>query len=768
MNGADQSFEDSAHLTLPSPTVRIGRHDVISVMKSGELPIATGLFRVVWANRKSDLAFLLRFPEKEEIAVGTGRKQIKPKLHSPVCVNLSVLEEHAEKRWVIKARAIVPKRLNRDEDELTEAEKSVKLRRKKLVSNFKSSDDLIRIFEEGEMGKYVTRAIKEQHNNVAEMKERLTRYHIYQVVYRFWLFACRDSALISDTANCGAPGKYRNPGIRKRGRPANHIITGHAPDKIGINTGPDDRTLIWLSWDLYGGNLGKYSFAFNKMIEQYFTEGWHETDKGVWEPDTSSVREHPSLETFRYYVQRKYTPVELLKQMLPAISWQQTKRAIKGKAFDKLFGPAQVFMIDSTIADVYLISEFNPYWIIGRPVVYLVRDVWSGMIVGVHVALEGPSWNTARLALFNTFSPKGEFLRSLGFDMTDEDWPCSHGCLDIVHDRGEQLSVPSTDSANDLGIILSACPSFRPDLKGSIETMFHWMRDTTVKWLPGAVHSRERERGQRDCRLDATLTLYRFTRIITHAILTFNKNADMRGRLTGPLSGLEITPTPINLWRWGLENLNGSPPQWDPETLYTALLPSDKATIREDGVRFAGHSYSGHILEKGQWQEFARAFHSKKLKIKYHPHDPRRIYCLNDATGNYETLMLTSPGKIPEHARWEDVVDCLKYRQMVHDGDADIRLLDRVAHNRFRDEEIKGAAKARSQAIPPVSNAEHLSGIQDKRAFEAQVQRLLEAAENSHRATEVASITDAEEDDEDSSGLLTKLLAETAKVMGND
>lgn len=764
----NNSHPPGNHARLQPNVIKVGRHDVINVVTAGDLPVTPGLFRVVWANRKSDKAFLLRFPEMgEEIEVSTGRQRVKVKLHFPTCASLAVLEELAGKRWIVKTRAHVPRRLNKDFEDLTEAEKAVRIRRKILVSSFMSDEDLIRIFEEREMGRYVSRAVKEHNSKQTDDAEKLTRYHVYQVVYRFWLYACREAALIPDNANCGAPGKYRNPGVKKRGRPASRVITGHAPEQPGVNTGPDERALIWLAWDLYGGKLGKYSFAYNKMIEQYFTEGWHETDKGVWEPDTTSLKERPSLETFRYYVQRKYTPVELLKQMLPAINWEQTRRAIKGKEFDKLFGPAQSFMIDSTVADVYLVSEFNPYWIIGRPIVYLVRDVWSGMIVGVHAALEGPSWETARLALFNAFSPKGEFLRSLGFGMTDEDWPCSHGSLDIIHDRGEQLSISSTDSANDLGIILTPCPSFRPDLKGSIETMFHWVRDATVKWLPGAVLSRERERGQRDCRLDATLTLHRFTRIITHAILTFNKTADMRDRLEGPLSGLEITPTPINLWQWGLENLNGSPPQWDQETLYTALLPSCIATISEDGVRFAGHSYSGYVSEKGRWQEFARAFHRQKIKVKYHPNDPRRIYCLNEATGNYETLSLISPGKVPQHARLEDVLDCLKYRQLVHEVGEDIRLLDRVAHNRFRDEEVKAAAKARSQAIPPASKAEHLSGIHDKRAFEAQVQRLMEAVEQTRSELERNPVTDGG-NEEVPSDLLSKLLAETAEVTGND
>ncbi len=766
MNANDKFFKDGNHFQPTTITEKIGRHDVINVIKPTQLPIDAGLYRVVWANRVNDAAFVIKFPARlPETEVSTGNKRVKLKLHRPTRVCLSVLEGILSKRLIVKTRAFVPKRLNKGPDELTAAEKRVKSRRKKLTDDFLQEKDLIRIFEGSEMGRYVARAVEQHNKSLTLGQKRIRRYTVYQDIYRFWLYGCKDSALVSDNANCGAPGKYRNPGHKKRGRTPKRVKTGHAPKRSGGNTGPDDRTLIWLAWDLYGGNLGKYAAAYDKMIEHYFTEGWYETDEGTYKPSKTSVEKRPSRETFRYYIKKKYTPVELLKQMLPAITWEQTKRAIRGKAFDRLFGPAQVYMIDSTVADVYLVSEFNPYWIIGRPIVYLVRDTWSGMIVGVHVALEGPSWETARLALFNAFSPKGEFLRSLGFDMTDEHWPCSHGCLDVYHDRGEQISISSTDGAHDLRINLSPCPPFRPDKKGPIETLFHWLRDATVKWLPGAVHSRERERGQRDCRLDATLTLHRFTRIIVNAILTFNKTMDVSDRLVGPLSGLEINATPINLWNYGLENLHGSPPQWDQDTLYTALLPSANVSVGAAGVNFAGHTYRGHMVDKQQWQEFARTFGNKKLKIKYHPNDPRRIFCLNDTTGNYETLEVTVPSKIPEHARLEEIFDCMEYRKLIREDDADIRLLDRVAHNHFRDEEVKKAAEARSQAIPPASKAEHLSYIKDKRAFEAEVERLREAAQRNRQdideyvASEVSDGSDAPPD------LLSKLLAQTEELI---
>ncbi len=171
------------------------------------------------------------------------------------------------------------------------------------------------------------------------------------------------------------------------------------------------------------------------------------------------------------------------------------------------------------------------------------------------------------------------------------------------------------------------------------------------------------------------------------------------------------------------------------------------------------------MVDKQQWQEFARSFGHKKLKIKYHPNDPHRIFCLNDTTGNYETLTVTDPSKIPEHARLEDVFDCKEYRQLVREDGADIRLLDRIAHNRFRNEEIKKAAEARDQAIPPASKAEHLSDIKDKRAFEAEVERVREAVKRNRQEIDEYVASEDSDGSDAPPDLLSKLLAQSEEII---
>lgn len=91
-------------------------------------------------------------------------------------------------------------------------------------------------------------------------------------------------------------------------------------------------------------------------------------------------------------------------------------RALLGSVANTTVLPGDVFEIDSTVADVHLISSLNRRKVIGRPTIYTVVDRATRMIVGLHVSLYHASWRVARQALANCFMPKKnivDYLESL-------------------------------------------------------------------------------------------------------------------------------------------------------------------------------------------------------------------------------------------------------------------------------------------------------------------------------------------------------------------
>jgi transposase InsO family protein len=97
-----------------------------------------------------------------------------------------------------------------------------------------------------------------------------------------------------------------------------------------------------------------------------------------------------------------------------AKKYEQENRPIMGSSTAEALGPGSIYQIDATVADVYLVSQFNRNWIIGRPVVYGVIDVFSRLVTGIYIGLEGPSWIGAMMALANAAMDKVEFCRNYG------------------------------------------------------------------------------------------------------------------------------------------------------------------------------------------------------------------------------------------------------------------------------------------------------------------------------------------------------------------
>ncbi len=93
-----------------------------------------------------------------------------------------------------------------------------------------------------------------------------------------------------------------------------------------------------------------------------------------------------------------------------------------------------VFLVDETELDLYVVSEDNPSDVLGRPVIYAVTDVKSGMVVAVQVELKSNTSSVFRdllmtfpeqAAITYAHGPKGEpfeletLSKDLGMEVED-------------------------------------------------------------------------------------------------------------------------------------------------------------------------------------------------------------------------------------------------------------------------------------------------------------------------------------------------------------
>ncbi|MEA5498335.1 MAG: Mu transposase C-terminal domain-containing protein [Limnoraphis robusta] len=397
-------------------------------------------------------------------------------------------------------------------------------------------------------------------------------------------------------------------------------------------------------------------------------------------------------------------------------------------------GPGFRYQIDATVADVYLVSKYQRDWIIGRPVIYVIIDVFSRMIVGVYIGLEGPSWLGAMMALANSVTDKVAFCQEFGITITEEQWPCHHIPECILGDRGELAGMTVETMIPNLQIRIENAAPYRADWKGLVERHFRVIHDRVKPFLPGFIDKDFRQRGARDYRLDSRLDLDQFTEVIleiilyhnSHELKTYNRDKDMIAD--------DVAPIPIELWKWGIINRSGRLRTINEDLIKLNLMPTGKAIITERGIRFKSMHYTCEKAIKEMWFEKARSQmlspSEKSLQISY---DPRRmdiIYLPSPDGRDFEKCYLQDPDERYANRTIYDVEYLLAYEELQRkkrEGQQlqnEVDLMAKIESITRRAEQQTEKHQDKSQ-----SNLQKTSGIREHRAQEKAQRREVEAFE---------------------------------------
>jgi len=209
---------------------------------------------------------------------------------------------------------------------------------------------------------------------------------IYSNLRRWWQGGQVINALLPHYNKCGNPGEEKKSTGNKLGR--KNIFGKNNPDSIGCNVDKDMRAKIFIG-------AGTFFETQKKSLRQ----AWRLTNKQFYMIKTTTQdkvvlklgEKYPSYDQFKYwyYKQRDYKESILRREGERKTNLKY--RPLSGRSSDISFGPGSIFQIDATMGDVNLVSVFNRLRLIGRPIVYLVVDVFSHLIVGFYVGIENMS-----------------------------------------------------------------------------------------------------------------------------------------------------------------------------------------------------------------------------------------------------------------------------------------------------------------------------------------------------------------------------------------
>lgn len=362
--------------------------------------------------------------------------------------------------------------------------------------------------------------------------------------------------------------------------------TGHRLDIRRWRTQPGDVEKIAMFLKSVKNRGGKGFAALHgefKKIYETIPSGSLDDGTTILEADRMSAM---GRELFTHYVKQIESAKKREVARIGRTKFAKDKSTHIGTARDLIQHPGQQYVIDSTVADIYLVSAFNRKLLIGRPTVYVVIDPFSSVVLAVHVAMEDPCVEQASIALFQAMTPKDELFDSLGLpDAVRACLPQGCKCTSILADRGEMMSKKAFRLVEGQNIGLGLTAPYRADWKSLVERYFGVQNDAVLKWVPGGVRKRVRERGDRDVAYDAVFTINGLKRLLLTLAAEWNASHDMSKHVSAAMLREEVEATPLGFWNYGLKALHGSPHFMTRMDAVREWLPALEAKVNKEGLQ---------------------------------------------------------------------------------------------------------------------------------------------------------------------------------------
>lgn len=593
--------------------------------------------------------------------------------------------------------------LLRAESEIPEKHRERRDRAWRLIEGIVSEG--IRAFDKSVRGRLVARAA---------VNSGSAKKVIYGYLRRYWQGGQVKNALLPGFDRCGGQGKRRlgkDKSETKLGR-RSHLSRAMGGRPSGIRITKEIERLFERGIRRFYETLEKKNLAdaFQQTLEAFFHTGF-KIEAGVPVPVMPPAGDLPTFKQFRYWYHNIYRDVVREKKAREGErGFNLRSRAITGDSTQMAFGPGSIFQIDATIADVYLVSAFDRSRIIGRPVVYIVIDVFSRLIVGLAVTLEGPSWLGAMLALDNVVADKVAFCAEYGITIREEQWPCRHLPEAIFADRGEFEGYNADTLVNALGIRVHNTPPYRADEKGIVERSFGSANETTIHFVPGAV-IKARERGERDYRLDAVLTLDEFRALMIAHVLDHNANRYLSSyRKDEFMIAGHVERYPLDLWNWGVRNRSGHLAPKPRDIVRLNLLPHKQVSVTAQGIRFERDLYyTCDLAVREGWFERARDRGSWKVSAAYDPRSMSAIYLPLAGGRELEMCHLTPAAQAFKSRDWHEAMDYFSLETQAAELARSRQYQSRAALHAHQNQIV-------SEAKRQTETARILAGPQSKRA----------------------------------------------------
>lgn len=399
------------------------------------------------------------------------------------------------------------------------------------------------------------------------------------------------------------------------------------PFKPGRKPTPESEPGIAMTFrDLNLCRKGARKFLFQPSPDHRLTYRWTyahlQTLNVFYGRDRNPAAPAPTLRQFKQAVCGDHEFSKLSQRIIGALPFARNHRELKGTTRADLTGPGQETYLDDMVTKVILVDAVRRLPL-GTARVFFLVDVWSKLITGAHDTLNGSSYAEAIECLYNAYRDKAAFSEEQRLDLDLEFLPAYGVPAGLTTDNGPLHGALASTVAINLADVSNAT-SYRPDLKGDVESSFHAYLVQHARCLPG-YNRADRTRGDDDPKILAYLTPREFRTLLWKWIALYNQRP-LEGFLPAYVLAAENPPrpTPYELWNWGIDHCGGHLEYRTDQELRLKFLSADTATMTSRrGIKYRGLVY--HLVEAKEGESGA-LLQSVKVSIRYDHKFIRRIF----------------------------------------------------------------------------------------------------------------------------------------------
>lgn len=385
------------------------------------------------------------------------------------------------------------------------------------------------------------------------------------------------------------------------------------PLRVRPNLSEDQRNMRWAINRYYYTRFGRsIPETYVMMLKERYC-------------DTTGclLPHHPSIHQFRYYFRktRKLQTEFITRDGIKA--YQMNRRPLLGAGVQQLSATIGVAMIDSTVCDIYLCDAAKR--VVGRPLLTVCVDAFSSMCTAYSLTWEGGMYSVRNM-LLNAVTDKVEWCSRFGIHIDSHEWDCNMLMATYITDKGSEFASANFEQIGELGITVVNLPAFRAELKGPVEKLFSLIQDAYKPYLKGhgIIETDFRRRGGHDYRLDATLTLDEFEKVVIRAILYYNTQRVLANfPYTREMLAKRVPPHAASVWNYTKSLSADGLVKVDKKQLMLILLPRTKGKFSRKGLLVNGLRYH----HDGYVEHYLRG---DDAIVAFNPDNTSSVYLVSD------------------------------------------------------------------------------------------------------------------------------------------